>query len=87
MQHNNVTGLKGLFRVFTYLPGQVDTKLQVWGLQVLLYVALTEGPCLCKDISHDGLLQLTKSFQRTAKVGLRMDYDLLVLGRVHGRGL
>lgn len=85
MQGRTYANLKGVFRVFMYLPSQVDPKLPLWGLQVLLHVASADGPCVCMDIMqefgirHDDLRQLTKSFQRSAKAGPRPGYDLLVL--------
>jgi hypothetical protein len=68
-----------------YLLHRVNPKLTLSGLQAYLYVAVSDGPCVCSDIlrecgiSHDELLQLTKSFQRSAKTGPVDGYDLLVI--------
>lgn len=85
MQYNAMVGLKPLLRIFVYLQNQVSSKLTVSGLQAYLHVALSDGPCACVDImracdlGHDGLLQLTKSYQRSVKRGIVEGCDLLVI--------
>lgn len=85
MHHRFGVGLKPLSRVVTYLSHKVSSKLSVSGIQAFLYIALADEPCACSDLlrelgmSHDELLQLTKSFQRSAKLKPVAGCDLLVL--------
>jgi len=74
-----------MFRVLGYLQGHVSKKLPVSCLRAYLYVALSDGPCLCRDIltfcdlSHADLNRLLKSFKYNEKLGITEGFDLLLI--------